>query len=77
MAGSIHISEARTILNSHRPVSFSAWTSRGEILEARQAVSLRYDYRTGTRNVKLLPSGEKRTIRECLIFKINDLDVYL
>lgn len=32
MAGSIHISEARTILNSHRPVSFSAWTSRGEIL---------------------------------------------
>ena len=77
MARSIHISTARHILNSGDPVDISVWKSDGSILELRNVISLRYDFYGGWRNVKILSSGEFRRIRDCLIFRVNCLEVYL
>ena len=40
-------------------------------------ISLRYSFYGGWRNVKILSSGECRKIRDCCIFRVNDLEVYL
>ena len=39
--------------------------------------SLRYSFYGGWRNVKILSSGECRKIRDCCIFRVNDLEVFL
>lgn len=77
MARSIHISTARTMLNSGDPVDISVWKSDGSILELRNVISLRYSFYGGWRNVKLLTSGEMRRIRDICIFQINGLEVFL
>ncbi len=41
------------------------------------ALMLRYSFFGGWRNVKLLTSGECRKIRDCCIFRVNDLEVFL
>jgi len=70
----VHISIARTMLNS---VDLSVWRSDGAILELRNVISLRYSFYGGWRNVKILTSGECRHLRDCCIFRINGLDVFL
>lgn len=77
MARSIHISTARTMLNSGDPVDIHVWKSTGEILHLHNVISLRYDFYGGWRNVKLLASGECRKIRDACIFRVNDLEVFL
>lgn len=77
MANSIHISTARTMLNSGDPVDISVLKSDGSILELRNVISLRYAFYGGWRNVKILASGECRKIRDCYIFRINGLEVFL
>lgn len=77
MANSIHITTARTMLNSGNPVDISVWKSDGTILELHNCISLRYNFYGGWRNVKLLNSGELRKIRDVCIFRINDLEVFL
>ena len=77
MARSIHISTARTMLNSGDPVDISVWKSDGSILELRNVISLRYSFYGGWRDVKILSSGECRKIRDCCIFRVNDLEVFL
>ncbi len=77
MARSIHISTARTMLNSGDPVDISVWKSDGTILEFRNCISLRYNFYGGWRNVKLLASGECRKIRNCCIFMVNGCTVFL
>ncbi len=74
---SIHLTTARTMLNSGDPVDLSVWKSDGSILELRNVISLRYDFYGGWRNVKLLTSGQMRRIRDVCIFKVNDLEVFL
>ena len=54
----VHISIARTMLNSGDTVDISVWKSDGTILELRNCISLRYNFYGGWRNVKLLSSGE-------------------
>ncbi len=49
----------------------------GSVLRLDRAVSLRYDYYGGWRNVKLLASGQIRRVRDCCIFRINDMEVFL
>ncbi len=73
----VHISTARTMLNSGDPVDLSVWRSDGSILELRNVISLRYSFYGGWRNVKLLTSGECRRVRDCCIFRINGLEVFL
>ena len=77
MARSIHITTARTMLNSGDPVDISVWKANGEILHLRNVISLRYSFYGGWRNVKLLASGECRKVRDCCIFRVNGLEVFL
>lgn len=73
MARSIHISTARTMLYSGDPVDISVWKSGGSIFDLRYIISLRYNFYGGWRNIKLLTSGECRRVRDCCIFRVNDL----
>jgi len=77
MANSIHISTARMMLNSGDPVDISVCKSNGSILELKNCISLRYIFYGGWRNVKLLASGECRRVRDCYIFRVNGLEVFL
>lgn len=74
---SIHVSQARAIMDSGEPFSVGVWTSRGEAQFHENVVSLRYDVRSGTRNLKFLSSGQIRRIRDVLIFEINSIEVYV
>lgn len=73
----MHISQARAILNSREACDIHYWTSKGEQQVALGAVSLSYDTRTGTRNIKILSSGQVRRIRDVCIFMLNDEEVYI
>ena len=77
MARSIHISTARHILNSGDPVDISVWKSDGSIVHYKNCISCRYDFYGGWRNIKLLASGEFRTIRDCCIFRVLDHEIFL
>ena len=74
---SIHITTARAMLNSGDPVDISVWKANGEILHLQNCISLRYDFYSGTRNVKLLANGQIRKIRDACIFQVNNLEVFL
>lgn len=65
------------MLNAGDPVELLVWRSDGAILHLPRCISLRYDYRGGWRNVKLLASGECRKIRDCCIFSVNGCEVFL
>lgn len=71
MARSIHISTARTMLNSGDTVDIYVWKSDGSILELRYVISLRYSFYGGWRNIKILAYGECRRVRDCCIFRVN------
>lgn len=74
----IHISQARKMLDSGQKVDlYVVKKKNGALLEAKDVVSLRYDYYAGTRTIKFLRSGKKRTIYDVCIVGINDFDVYL
>ena len=73
----IHISTARKILQAPEPVNIKCWTKDGRILELNNAVPLRYDFYEGTQQFKILASREIRTIRICLIFEMNNNEVFL
>lgn len=77
MPKAVHISTARVMLSSGDPVDISLWRSDGSILTLQHCIGLRYDFRSGTRNIKILASGQCRKIRDCCIFQINDCDVFL
>lgn len=65
------------MLNSGDPVDVIAWKANGEIMHLKNCVSLRYDFYSGTRNIKLLNSGQIRKIRDICIFSVNDCIVFI
>ena len=71
MAHSIHISTARTMLNSGDPVDISVWKSDGSILELRNVISLRYSFYGGWRNVKILSSGSAARYATAVSFALT------
>ena len=73
----IHISTARKMLQAPEPVDIKCWTKDGRILELQNVLPLRYNFYEGTQQVKILKSGQIRTIRLCLIFEINGMEVFL
>ena len=77
MAKSIHITTARAILNSGDPVDISLWKANGEIIHLRNCISLRYDFYSGTRNMKILTNGQIRKVRDCCIVAVNGCEVFL
>lgn len=76
MAHAVHISTMQKMLNTGDPVSLRVWTARGEIIDLPHCISLRYNFYSGTRNIKLL-SGQIRRVRDVCIFSINDMEVFL
>ena len=77
MSTTIDLKTARRMLNRGEPLDILAWKSNGEILHLQNCISLRYDFATGTRNIKLLTSGQIRKIRDCCIYNVNGLEVFL
>lgn len=74
---SIHISTAREIINAGDPVDISVWKKGGAVMHLENVVSLRYSFYGGWRDVRLLSSGQTRRIRDCCIFMVNGLEVFL
>lgn len=75
----ISINTARKIIDSSE-FSITFLTSAGEIRHVDRAVSLKYDYLSGTRNIKCLFDDRRpqlRKIRDAFILEVNDLDVFL
>ena len=77
MAKAIHITTACKMIDAGDPVDLKVWSKDGRVLELRNCIGLRYDFRSGTRRVKLLASRQIRTIRDVLMFEINGLTIYL
>ncbi|MBD5273424.1 MAG: hypothetical protein HDS36_00960 [Bacteroides sp.] len=74
---SIHLSQARRIMQSPREFSLRFLTAKGEIRDIPRAISLKWDFDTGTRTIKCFPSNQIRRIRDCLILAINDIEIYI
>lgn len=77
MTSSIHLTEARKIMQRPESFSLTVLASDGRVIEIKECVSLKWDFRTGTRTLKLIPSGQIRRIRDTLIIGLNSLTVYL
>lgn len=77
MNSAIHISAARKMLDAGQPVSLRYVKKNGQIMEAENVVSLRYDFYTGMRTIKFLHNGQKRSIHDVCIIGINDFEVFL
>ena len=73
----IHISQARRIMQLPSAFSLTFLTKDGSEVRMAQAVSLKWDMRTGTRTIKSIKSGEIRRIRDSLILEINDIPVFI
>ncbi len=65
------------MLDAGRPVSLSYVKKNGRLMHVKNAVSLRYDFYTGMRTIKLLHNGQMRSIHDVCIIAINDFDVFL
>ena len=74
---SIHISTARLMLNRPEPVDIRLWTRTGEIQEWRRCVSIKYDHYNGTRKYELLDRNQIRQMRECYLFELHGMEVFL
>ncbi len=71
------IGDARRLLDTGQPVSLVYIKKNGQRMEARNVVSLRYDFYTGLRTIKFLANGQNRTIHDVLIIAINEFEVFL
>ena len=65
------------MLNRPEPVDIRLWTRTGEIQEWRRCISIKYDHYKGTRKFKLLDSSQIRQMRECCLFELNGMEVFL
>lgn len=77
MAQSIHITTLRKMLKAGDPVDIKLWTKSGEIQEWHNCIPLRYNFYKGTRQIKLLNSGQIRQLRDVCVFEINGIEVHL
>ena len=74
---SIHQTTMLAMLNAGDPVSIDFWAKDGRIIHMDNAISLRYNFHSGTRQIKNLNSLQIRQVRDCLIFRVNGLEVFL
>lgn len=72
----INISVARKILDKGE-FSLDFLTEAGECRHVSRAVSLKYNFKNGTRIIKCIPSNQIRRVRDMLIVAVNDEEVYL
>lgn len=77
MNSAIHISAARKMLDTGQPVTLTYVKKNGQIMRVNNVVSLRYDFYTGMRTIKLLHNGRKISIHDVCIIGIDDFEVFL
>lgn len=77
MNSAVHISTARKMLDAGQPVSLTYIKKNGQLISLKNVVSLRYDFYTGMRTVKLLHNNRKMSIHDVCIIGINDFEVFL
>ena len=58
MAKAVHITTARKMIDSGDPVDLKVWAKDGRVLHLQNCIGLRYNFRSGTRQVKLLTSRQ-------------------
>lgn len=73
----IHISTACDMLMKPDPVDLVVLTKEGRLLTLENCVGLKFDRYRGTRRIKVLSSGQIRTIRDILIMQINGCEVMI
>ena len=73
---SMHINTARKIMD-RAEFSIRFLTEKAEFRYIERAVSLKYNFRNGTRTIKAIPSGQIRRIRDALIYQLNDIEVFI
>ena len=54
MSNAIHITTARKIIDSGDPIDLKVWKKDGSVMELHRCVGLRYNFRNGTRTIKVL-----------------------
>lgn len=65
------------MLNRPEPLDIKLWTKTGQIQEWNRVICIKYEHYKGTRKFKLLNSGQIRMARECCIFSINGMEVFM
>lgn len=65
------------MLDAGRPVSITYVKKNGAVIRVDNVVSLRYDFYTGLRTIKLLHNGQKKSIHDVCILAINEFEVFL
>lgn len=59
------------------PVDLVVLSKDGRVLQLDNCIGLTFDRYRGTRRVRLLSSGQCRTIRDCLVMSINGCEVMI
>lgn len=65
------------MLDSGQSVTLTYVKKNGQLMTAENVVSLRYDFYTGMRTIKLLHNGQKRSIHDVCIIALNEFEVFL
>jgi hypothetical protein len=65
------------MLMKPEPVDLVVLAKDGRLLELNNCIGLKFDKYKGTRRIKMLASGEIRTIRDILVIKINGCEVMI
>lgn len=74
---SIHINTMRQMLAQPEPVDLTIVTTKGELQHYENCISLKADFKTGMRNIKMLKSGQIRKVRDVCILQINGMEVFI
>lgn len=77
MAQRIHITTLREMLKHPDPVDLVVVTKDGRVLALNNCVGLKFDLYKGTRRIKMLDSGQIRTVRDILILSVNGCEVMI
>lgn len=73
----LHLSDARKIIESHKPFDVSFWKRNGEIVHARNVVCTSSYFHGNTFNLKWIDSEEIRKVKALLIFNVNGEEVFV
>ena len=71
----IHITTMREMLKQPDPVDLVVLTADGRVLHLDNCIGLKFDLYKGTRRIKMLQSGQIRTIRDILVISVNGMEV--
>lgn len=65
----------REMLKQPDPVDLVVLAADGRVLHLDNCIGLKFDLYKGTRRIKMLQSGQIRTIRDILVISVNGMEV--